>query len=466
MINRNTLESFVKKIASLFQNSVGIYFDNSTVSVVEIKKYFTRYKIIKKQLYQVSDKIFDAIKTDFDLKDKPIAISLAKSAANFRLVKLPKISESEIDNWLQENCKEIVPASIPVHQVLITYQIIKANEELLLLVGTMNRQESSEIVDWIKKEALILTKFSNGLIDVVAHCLSKNTTNLVYYILNESYDEVIIIKNRKLHYYNQIPLSFRNQDNGKLSQSVQLLLAEDFDTLNFNPDTEHFNVLNKDELLDQLQLECGVETEFVPAFVLAKSVFENSISRLNFISEQQKTKHNLFLYKKYTQKSVLLAGAILFSVYLLAFLSIFIVNHLQNELEKEKERLAPQLSSLSLLTGKMQMVKVDLEEAKRISTYKSSTNLILQALAYHIPPNCWLTEIIYHQGDDEECHTRIKGMSKDRTIINNFLGNLERDNRITKVKIDYVTRLNQDKMKQTWKINSDQFLEFQISLTF
>ena len=90
----------------------------------------------------------------------------------------------------------------------------------------------------------------------------------------------------------------------------------------------------------------------------------------------------------------------------------------------------------------------------------------MDALAYHVPKNCWLTDITYNRNSENDFNTVLKGMSKNKIYITEFFKNLEKDRNIIKIKLDYIEKINSNDMYRKWKIKSNKYLQFQISIQF
>jgi Tfp pilus assembly protein PilN len=464
------INSYFEKFRYLthfYQGVVGIAHDGNTIAVVEIVKKPRCISIVKKKLYDLSDSVYTRICQDFKLENKLIALNLDQSVASYKIIPRPDLLPSEISLWLKENSGEYLPLSLSADTLILSYKEITFADEKYLLLGFVNSDEIYNLLSHWPKTSII-SGISPGFSDMA---LTDDTgKEQVYgsYIVHQGYHEFVLRKNHQLLFYNQIPASFQKENSAQgYIKSVNSLFGETMHQFDYTPAVDTFKIYTKDTLYTMHSEQTdSLEISFYPAYALAKNVLAIDTPNLNFLTESLKEKKDQFNWKQTLMKLILFGGMITISLYLLIFLPTLFVNFLNGRLLEEKDSLIPQLAQIEGLKTRQNSLENDLINAQRVSAFKSESSVLLKALAYHIPGECWLTGLSYIKESEERYNSVISGMGSSREVINRFLANLESDTNFSDVKLDFIDQIPKDEMYRVWKIRSGKYMEFKISLRF
>ena len=144
------LNKTVNQITLYYHSIVSICFQGKDISVVEIKKNIREIKIIKTKKFNNSENIFDQINSDFNLKNKKIIINFYQPSGSFKLLEIPKMPQAEIQIWLIENTSDFLPTGLSIHNIFLSYKIVRSIDTLFLLLGIYNQTEIEELIQRIK----------------------------------------------------------------------------------------------------------------------------------------------------------------------------------------------------------------------------------------------------------------------------------------------------------------------------
>jgi len=455
------LNIIVNNLTSYYQSIVGISYYKTDVHVVEIKKTFREIVIINSKCYENSENVFEQINADFNLKDKKITVNIYLSSGSYKLLEIPQMPKVEIETWLNDNSSEFLPTGLSINDILLTYKIVRANDNLLLLLGILNNEEVNDLINKIKNVGGILSNVSPGFLNSVRFDqIEKDETAIHnYYIEHEDYHELAIFENNSLLYYNQVLQAFQSENK---VDSIKNLFSSDLQILNTEITDENLNTIN---LEGEINNEFSLEKEYLTAYVLALSELEKT-DTFNLLPAEAFLDSEIITWKQTFLKVSLVAGVSIFVAYLFAFLLVFFIGTMQQGIEDNRAVLASQLSQINSLQSQKSTLENDLRAARQVKQYKSNSSILLDMFSFHIPKNCWLTEVIYNDESEKAFNTFLKGMSKDESKINDFLKNLESDKNLKSVKLDYINKLSRDEMYRDWKIRSSLYLEYQISVEY
>ncbi len=461
------INKIINYIASYYQNVIGISIYNGTVYVAEIKKGFREIKVIRTDQYEFKsnnyEDIINNVKNDFELKDKLISVNLYNSSASYKLLKIPKIPENEIEPWLKDNSNEFLPTSISFEDIEFNYKIVSINDEIIILLGFVKNEEIEHLLDAFGTSENTIARITPGLIDLPLMNTKKENSFDCIYITNENYHELVLYQSGELIYYNQVPPAFQK---GSDVDNIQGLFGKELELLEFEPDEKNIQILIAGQTPQKNNNKYPVNDKFLPSYLSALSIINGKEDSINFLPKPLKSEILTLDWKQAILKFSIVVGIFIFALYFIAFISVFLLGESYDSVEKEREALAPNLIRIYELQSQKNLLKHDLSDAGQVQTYKSHSSILLEALAFHIPKNCWLTEINYNQESEKSLNTVIKGMSKNKTVINNFLANLEGDKNFKKLKLDFINKVTRDEMFRDWKIKSSKYLEFQISVEF
>lgn len=450
--------------AGLFQKSIGIYRTDNFVYAVELQKRINEYRETNKNIYDLNrntfPEIIDQINSDFNLKDKFVVTNLQNPGASFKVIKISLIQEEEIESWLKENFNQFINIPIPLEQTVLTYKIIKKNEDIILFIGIVNREEIDELISIFEKNNIIISSLSSGLSDLFLTETRQDDFFCTYALKNNNH-EVIVHRDHRLIFYGQIPAAFSNVNDKDedLLGLAQKIFSESFKILEYEPDADRINWID-------FKKDANDDIHFLPAEALAKKAFYPEENTLNFIPSEKSDKSQEFIWKQAFFKTTISLGSVMLLFYLISFVINFFFNMLHDNVLAELDALAPKTALVKKLEHNNNILKKDLLETKKMKSYRSQSYLILEAAAFHIPKDCWLTGIFYDKKSDKPLNTTLKGMSKTRTTINEFLGKLEEDANLKNVKLDFINKIPRDKLYRNWKIKSSQYFEFQISFDY
>ena len=106
------LSKFINQFTTYYQSVVGISFYKTDIHVVEIKKRICELIIINSKCYENSENVFKQINTDFNLKDKKIAVNFYTSSGLFKLHEIT-FSKNEIcpfrHFWISSSFSKFIP---------------------------------------------------------------------------------------------------------------------------------------------------------------------------------------------------------------------------------------------------------------------------------------------------------------------------------------------------------------------
>ena len=457
----------LKRLTQYYQPVIGVTYDGDLIAVVEIIKTINHIKIVNKKLYDAQDSVYQQISDDFKIENKLIALNLDNSLASYKLLSLPDLAESDINIWLRENYSEYLPVSLSVDSIVLSYRLITIGEEQYLFVGFVNQDEINNLLTRWPKETII-TGISPGFSDTALATDKEKDQVQGNYVVHETYHEFILHKNHQLLFYNQIPASFQkeNSESGYKS-SVIRLFKDSLQNLSYEVSDNNFTVeQNKSGYKTETNEQQDLESCFYPAYAQARNALIIPDANMNFITRSCKEKGDIYIWKQALMKLILAGGIVTIILYLFILVPTLLMNLLHEQRLDEKNSLIPQLANLEGLKVVRNNLENDLENANRISAFKSETYILLRAMAHHIPRNCWITEIEYNKTSKDIFNSTVMGMSSDREAINGFLQKLESDKNFSEVKLDYIDQKSSDEMYRLWKIRSSKYLEFKFALRF
>lgn len=460
IMQRDLPERAAYRLAAKFQKAIGIYRTSEQIFVTEVRQGLRKISTINKKEYSHGEYTFEEILQqiikDFKIKEHLISTNLYAPGAFFKVLNIPQLPDDEIDDWLKENLARIVDIKIPLNQTALAYRVIKRNEDLQLLIGLCSKKEVQDIEHAFKKCNLPLTKLVYGLSFYFRPEYRKSENDICNYIIQLGNHALIITNRGQLRYYNEIPAVIHKGETDKenLIRISKQMFDQDLKLLDSLLKTEHTNwhdISSKD---------------FSLSVMLAKNALRYPNERLQFLPEQANQTARETIWKQALIKLTLGLGSFLIFLYVVSFLVSFIFVKMNDTITEKMNMLAPQVAAIERLNQQKRMLARDLSEARQMQDYRSKSYLILEALAYHIPEKCWLTEIIYDKYSDEILNTGITGMSRDRSIVYDYLSSLESDPNIPQVKLDYIKSIPADRLYRDWKLKSSRYLEFRISIEF
>ena len=197
------IELFFFHIASLYQKSIGISFDEKNIYLVELQRTLKDTQLIQANIYPNNPLELKKILSEINCKDKPIAINFFQPVASFKLLSIPKMQETEIDNWLRENYSEFLPSTISIDQIILNHRIVKINEQITILIGIVNVNEINELLSFIGYNDKIIIKIVPGISELAYLIGDIQDGVKLIYILNINYHEIILFKENQLLFYNR-----------------------------------------------------------------------------------------------------------------------------------------------------------------------------------------------------------------------------------------------------------------------
>ena len=449
------LDKYTSGVAYLFDCAIGMVFTKDLIYVVETRKGFTESKITKYKAYRTEERdvsdVIQEINRDFQFKGKSISISLHDLMAQFKVVSIPEMSEGEIRPWINEN-PAIFNMSSAVESNL-NFDYVHLPIEQKILIGVVHNSEIFNLKHLIEKYERNVIKVTPGFSELI-HLIPRDQRILSKItIKNDDTVEFILSQDGNLLYYNQLPVEIMN--GGRIEDMFNGDLKSIGEALNENA------VSYTDEEL-YIHSEWELEREYLPTLSQSIGALKNGNNTLNFMYPG----NDAGFWQKFFQKHTLIMGGLLLSFYLVAILFSILSESFAGELEKRKEdsesRIA-EIKNLQVVSNKWQG---RLDNARKIRALKSNTNLLLQAVSFHIPDKCWLTSFEYERDTDKTYNTILKGMAEKETAIHTFLSNLEGDQIFRKIKLDYISEISRDEMRREWKISVGNLSSFQISLLY
>jgi Tfp pilus assembly protein PilN len=456
-----SIESFIQNISFFFQRSIGIYFSEKNVEVVEVKKYFNKYKIINSKSYNFKDNFPDCIDNDLGFKNKLISINLNPEIAIYKLIRIPEMDESELENWIQDNMLSFLPAGISIQDVSIFYKVVKHNGDILMLLSILENAEIKRVNGIWDRSDFNLAIVSPGLIEwgILQNSGDKNRSGI--FIKGREFGQVVIVQGTDLLYYNQIPAVFQENKDQPLYTTAYKLFEEDFKLLEFIPNDSNSKVFDENILDISMDYD-----EKSPAYSLALASFNHGKKSINYITSEFISRLDIFFWKRVFLKTIIGLGSISLILYLIIFLFSIFLSHFTIDNEAERASLIPHLAQISDLEKKRTVALKDLNDSESIVKFRSNKQQILTTISYHIPEGCWLYKVSTKENEESPYNTILNGMSKDRTIVHIFFGNLESDKNIKKIKLDHVNVIDAKDMYRNWKIRNRNYIDFQIALSF
>jgi hypothetical protein len=456
-----SIKNVIKSTAYYFQKSLGIYFSENFVHIVEVKKYFKKCKITNTVTCSMNDDILTIIENEFGFKDKVIAVNFNPEIASYRLIKIPEMDKSEIDGWINENRQNFLPQGISATEVSIDYKIVKHNGSFLMLFMILQKEEIEKVNKFLDHKNLNLALISPGLTQWGLLKSFGHSEPSCVFIKRKGTIDVMVIQDNGLLYYNQMPEVFQVNKDEPLYLTAYNLFENDFKLLKFVPSER-----NSGEFVEEEFYPADSSPEHSPAHSLALASLKTGKNQMNLIASNLRSKLDSFIWKQAFLKTAI--GLILcgFSLYIILIFMSLEMTQLSVELDNSRSALMPYLDQISELKKKQTQVLMDRTDARSVSMFRSNKELILTIISFHIPEGCWLYKLQTNGCEKENYNTVLKGMGTNRTIINTFFGNLESDKNIKKIKLDYINTVDQDRMYRDWKIRGSDYIDFQFSLTF
>ena len=448
-------------IAGLLQKSIGIYKSREKVFVVEVQKRIRKIVEKKSKVYVIKRNGFSAIIPqiikDFNVNETLINFNLNAPGAFFKIIKIPQMPEKEISFWLEENLERLLKISISVHNKLISYKILKKEDEIVLLIGLVEKEEIAEILTLLKDKNKYVYSFAPGRSDIYILEQDKISDRNSVYFIEEGFHEFLIYNKNDLIYYNQIPPAIhKNEQNiEKLFPLLERMFSGDFDQISYTVNRNSIEWIRDDDALG-----------FKAANALAQKPYYPRKNTFRFLPAENKSLNSEFIWKQVFLKTTLLLGGFIFFLYFISFALTLLFTNINNTAVSQLEALNVKIIQIDKLRHSGKLLKRDLDEATRIKSYRSHSSLILDIIAAHIPEGCWLTEINYDKKVSKRLNTFIRGMSASGMIINQFLRNMENDESLSSVNLDYINKIPGDKMFRNWKIKSGKYYEFRISFDY
>jgi hypothetical protein len=378
-----SIESFIQNISFFFQRSIGIYFSEKNIEVVEVKKYFNKYKIINSKSYNFNDNFPDCIDNDLGFKNKLISINLNPEIAIYKLIRIPEMDESELENWIQDNMLSFLPAGISIQDVSIFYKVVKHNGDILILLSILENAEIKRVNGIWDRSDFNLAIVSPGLIEwgILQNSGDKNRSGI--FIKGREFGQVVIVQGTDLLYYNQIPAVFQENKDQPLYTTAYKLFEEDFKLLEFIPNDSNSKVF--DENILDISMNYNEKS---PAYSLALASFHHRKKSINYITSESNSRLDIFIWRQVFLKTTIGLASIGLILYLIIFLFTIIYSQLTIDKEAERASLIPHLSQIIELENKSTVALKDLNDSESIVKFRSDKQLILTIISYHIPEGC------------------------------------------------------------------------------